>query len=100
MPYLRKWSKIEILVATRLLKNWMLIIKQFYVIYESLGTRIKLDIWILHNLTERNLMRRVSICVSLLKRNNFEPFLKHLITGEEKWMTYSKNVRNKIMVKA
>ena len=34
-----KWSMIDLLVATVLLKNWMLIIKQFYVIYKSLGTR-------------------------------------------------------------
>ena len=38
VPSLRKWSKIDILVGTKLLKNWILIIKQFYVIYESLGT--------------------------------------------------------------
>ena len=33
------FEKIDILIATTLLKNWMLIIKQFYVIYESLSTR-------------------------------------------------------------
>ena len=36
VPSLRKWSKILKLVATILLKNWMLFLKQFYVIYESL----------------------------------------------------------------
>ena len=29
-------------------------------------------------------MQRVSICDSLLKRNISEPFLKQLITGDEK----------------
>ena len=40
-------------------------------------------------------MQRVSIIDSLLKRNNFEPFFKQLITGDEKWMTYDKNVRQR-----
>ena len=79
----------------------MLIINQFYIIYESLGTRKKLDIWIpQYDLTERNLMQRVSICDSLLKRNNSKPFLKQLITGDEKWMIYDKNVWKIIMVEA
>ena len=39
VPSLRKWSKIDILVAMTLLKNLMLILKQFYVICESLVTR-------------------------------------------------------------
>lgn len=43
------------------------------------GYKKKLDIWVPHDLTERNLMQRVSICDSLLKRNNSEPFLKQLL---------------------
>lgn len=59
------------------------------------GYKKKLDIWVPHDLTERNLIQRVSICDSLLKRNNAEPFLKRLITGDEKWVTYDKNVRKR-----
>lgn len=33
------------------------------------------------------------LCDSLLKPNETEPFLKRLITGDEKWITYDKNVR-------
>ena len=40
------------------------------------GYKKKLDIWVPHDLTERNLMQSVSICDSLLKHNNSEPFLK------------------------
>jgi len=36
-------------------------------------------------------MDRISICESLLKRNEIEPFLKRLIT--EKWITYDNNVQ-------
>ena len=38
--FLRKWNKIYILVATTLLKNWMLIIKQF----TKVGIQEKLNI--------------------------------------------------------
>ena len=40
-------------------------------------------------------MDRVSICESLLKRNEIESFLKRMITGDEKWITYDNNVRKK-----
>ncbi|TLM46186.1 hypothetical protein FEC26_18845, partial [Acinetobacter baumannii] len=60
----------------------------------------KLDIWVPHELTERNLMNRVLICDSLLRRNETEPFLKKLITGDEKWITYDKNVRERLWSKA
>ncbi|KAJ0179247.1 hypothetical protein K1T71_004959 [Dendrolimus kikuchii] len=59
------------------------------------GYTKKLDIWVPHELTERNLMNRVLICDSLLRRNETEPFLKKLITGDEKWITYDKNVRKR-----
>ncbi|CAH0399479.1 unnamed protein product [Chilo suppressalis] len=48
----------------------------------------KLDIWVPHELTERNLINRVLICNSLLRRNETEPILKKLITGDEMWITY------------
>ncbi|KAJ0177711.1 hypothetical protein K1T71_006584 [Dendrolimus kikuchii] len=60
----------------------------------------KLDIWVPHELTERNLMNRVLICDCLLRRNETEPFLKKLITGDEKWITYDKNVRKRSWSKA
>ena len=40
-------------------------------------------------------MDRVSICESLLKRNEIEPLLKRMITGDEKWITYDNNVRKR-----
>ncbi|GBP32563.1 hypothetical protein EVAR_23975_1 [Eumeta japonica] len=43
-------------------------------------------------------MNHVLICNSLLKRNEAEPVLQRLITGDEKWITCDKNVK-KIMVK-
>ena len=40
-------------------------------------------------------MDRVSICESLLKQNEIELFLKRMITGDEKWITYDHNVRKR-----
>lgn len=54
----------------------------------------KLDIWVPYELKEINLIQRLSICDLLLKRNENDPFLKRLITGDEKWVTYD-NVNRK-----
>ena len=59
------------------------------------GYTKKLDIWVPHELTERILMNLVLICDSLLRRNETEPFLKKLITGNDMWITYGKNVRKR-----
>ena len=59
------------------------------------GYQKKFDTWVPHELTVKNLMDRVSICESLLKRNEIEPFLKRIITGDEKWITYDNNVRKR-----
>ncbi|KAL0859687.1 hypothetical protein ABMA27_010802 [Loxostege sticticalis] len=40
------------------------------------GYTKKLDIWVPHELTERNLMNRVLVCDSLLRRNETEPFFE------------------------
>ena len=39
-------------------------------------------------------MDRISIYASLLNRNKIDPFLKRMVTGDEKWITYS-NVKRK-----
>jgi len=62
---------------------------------EKAGYKKKVDVWVPHDLTVKNLMDRISICESLLKRNEIEPFLKRLITGDEKWITYDNNVRKR-----
>ncbi|GFW46815.1 histone-lysine N-methyltransferase SETMAR [Trichonephila clavipes] len=44
--------------------------------------------------TERNPCRRVDVCALLLKRHEKDPFLKCMITGDEKWVV-SNNVKRK-----
>ena len=55
---------------------------------KQLGYVNQLDIWVPHKLNEIQLTKRISICYSLLKRNETDPFLKRIITGDEKWIVY------------
>ncbi|GFU33967.1 histone-lysine N-methyltransferase SETMAR [Trichonephila clavipes] len=55
-----------------------------YAHLKGLGLSSKLDVWVPHVLTERNVCRRIDVCDSLLKRHENDPFLKHIITGDEK----------------
>ncbi|GFX18694.1 uncharacterized protein TNCV_3018521 [Trichonephila clavipes] len=41
----------------------------------------------------KNLMDRISICETLAKWNEIDPFLKRMMTGDEKWVTYDNIVR-------
>ncbi|GFS92710.1 mariner transposase [Trichonephila clavipes] len=34
------------------------------------------------------MLDRISICEALAKRNKIDPFLKQMLTGDEKWVTY------------
>lgn len=62
---------------------------------KDLGYKKKLDIWVPHNLSEKNLSDRIFVCENLLKRYEMDPFLKRLITGDEKWIRYDNNVRKR-----
>ncbi|KAL9876584.1 histone-lysine N-methyltransferase SETMAR-like isoform 1-T4 [Glossina fuscipes fuscipes] len=59
------------------------------------GFKKKLDVWVPHQLTEKNMMDRITICEALAKRNEIEPFLKRMVTGDEKWITYDNPVRKR-----
>ena len=62
--------------------------------FVKLGYINRFDVWVLHDLTEKNLMDRISICDSLYKRNEETPFLKQIVMGDEKWIIYN-NVERK-----
>ena len=55
----------------------------------------KLNIWVPHKLNETQLTKRISICDSLLKRNETHPFFKRIITANEKCVVYD-NTMNPI----
>ena len=61
---------------------------------KRLGLISKLDIWVPHVLTERNLLRRINDCDTLIRRQRNDPFLKRIVTGDEKWVVYN-NVKRK-----
>ncbi|GFY08977.1 hypothetical protein TNCV_4661681 [Trichonephila clavipes] len=48
-----------------------------------------------HQLRPKNMMDRISICKALSKRNEIDPFLKWIVTGDEKWVTYYNIVRKR-----
>ena len=52
------------------------------------------DVWVPRKLSEKNLLDHISVWDSLLKRNENFPFLKHIVTGDEKWILYN-NVERK-----
>ncbi|GBP50676.1 Histone-lysine N-methyltransferase SETMAR [Eumeta japonica] len=59
----------------------------------------KLNTCVPHELTEKNLINHVLICDSPLKYNETEPFLKILITDDDKWISYDQNVRKRLWSK-
>ena len=61
---------------------------------EKLGYINRFEVLVPHELTEKNLMDRISICDSLYKRNEERPFLKQVVTGDKKWNIYN-NVEHK-----
>jgi len=61
----------------------------------TLGYVSRYDIWVPYNLSDKNLMNRISICDLLLKRNENCPFFKWMITGDEKWIVYNNIQRKK-----
>ncbi|GFX20273.1 histone-lysine N-methyltransferase SETMAR [Trichonephila clavipes] len=40
-------------------------------------------------------MDRISICETPAKQNEIDPFLKRVVSGEEKWVTYDNIVRKR-----
>ncbi|GFU07835.1 transposable element Tcb2 transposase [Trichonephila clavipes] len=48
----------------------------------------KPSVWEPHELSAKNLMNKISVCSSNLARHKRNPFLEHLVTGDEKWMVY------------
>ena len=62
---------------------------------QHLGIVKKLDIWILHELKEVRLRKRINDCDLHLKSSEFDPFLKRIITGHEKLTVYNTVVRKR-----
>ncbi|GFU67008.1 histone-lysine N-methyltransferase SETMAR [Trichonephila clavipes] len=61
---------------------------------KQLGYVQKLDTWVPHKLKEMHLTQCINSCDLLKKHNENDPFLKQLITGDEKWVVYN-NIKRK-----
>ena len=48
----------------------------------------RFDVWVPHKFSKKNL-DHIPPCDSLLKRNESVPFLKQIVTGNEKWILYN-----------
>ncbi|GFW68855.1 histone-lysine N-methyltransferase SETMAR [Trichonephila clavipes] len=55
----------------------------------------KLHIWVPHQLTLKSMVDRISICEALDNRNEIDPFLKQMVTGDKKWITYYNIIRKR-----
>ena len=56
-----------------------------------LGYGHHFDVWVPHKLSKKHLLDHISACNSLLKHKENIPFLKQVVTGDEKWILYKKN---------
>ena len=54
-----------------------------------LGLVKKIDIWVSHELKEIQLRQLINIYDTHFKLNAIDPFLKRIITGDEKWIVYN-----------
>ncbi|GFS87310.1 histone-lysine N-methyltransferase SETMAR [Trichonephila clavipes] len=61
----------------------------------KVGFKKKLDVWVPHQLIPKNMIDRISISEALAKRNEIDPFLKRIVTGDDKWVTYDNIVRER-----
>ncbi|GFT94900.1 histone-lysine N-methyltransferase SETMAR [Trichonephila clavipes] len=59
----------------------------------KVGFKKKLHVWVPHQLTPKSMMDRISICKAPTKRNEIDPFLKRMVTEDEKWVTYDNIVQ-------
>ncbi|GFW80326.1 histone-lysine N-methyltransferase SETMAR [Trichonephila clavipes] len=92
------WSILESKTCTKphktLVSLKQSLLREGGMLKDHLKVPSKLNIWVPHALTEKHLCRRVNVCDLLLKRQGNDPFLKRIITGEEKWVVYN-NVKCK-----
>ena len=58
----------------------------------DLGKTLKYGRWLPHELSESNKLSRFTVASSLLSRNLIHPFLKRIVTSDEKWIQYDNSV--------
>ncbi|GFU52222.1 histone-lysine N-methyltransferase SETMAR [Trichonephila clavipes] len=61
----------------------------------KVGFKKELHVWVPNQLSPKNMLDRIAICEALAKRNEINPFLKRIVIGDEKWVTYYNIVRKR-----
>jgi len=64
---------------------------------KSLGFVKKLDVWVLHELKEIHMTNRMSIC-DQLKREENDPFLKHMMTATKNGLFTTMSIEKEVKV--
>lgn len=65
---------------------------------KSMGMIQKMSHWLPHELKERDIERRKTICEILVDRQKRKGFLHRIVTGDEKWIYYENPKRRKSWV--
>lgn len=65
----------------------------------TMGFIQKQGVWVPHELTERAIATRLTMCDLLLQRQKRKSFLHRIVTGDEKWIYYDNPKRPKAWVK-
>ena len=65
----------------------------------KMGMVQKQGIWLPHELKERDIERRKTMCEMLLQRQKRKSFLHRIVTGDEKWIHYDNPKRPKAWVR-
>jgi len=66
----------------------------------AIGMVQKASNWVPHELKDRDIERRKTICEMLLQRQERKSFLHRIITGDEKWIYYENPKRKKAWIKS
>ncbi|GFW97788.1 histone-lysine N-methyltransferase SETMAR [Trichonephila clavipes] len=86
--------EVDRLVSSRSISQGLMIDHKTVLIHlRKVEFKKKLHVWVPHQLTPKHMMDRISICEALSKRNKINPFLKRMVAGDEKWVTYRNIVR-------
>lgn len=62
---------------------------------QAMGKTNQAGVWVPHQLTEEHKIQRISICSYLLSRQQNDPFLSRIVTGDEKWVQYDNSKRKR-----
>ena len=61
---------------------------------KQIGKSKKLDKWVTHELNDNQKNRRFEVSSTLVLRNKNDPFLKRIVTCDEKWILYDNRRRS------